>query len=92
MKRFSASHRITFEPTAGTPEKWLVMLTPDGAAYTREEWDAHAGADWECRDGRWLFQGRAAPADGTVTVAETKSAQLKREILEAMRTKGVSIL
>jgi len=92
MKRFSATHRITFEPTAGTPEKWLVMLTPDGAAYTLEEWDAHADADWECVDGEWRFQGRAVPADGTITVAETKSAELKRQIFQSMRTKGVSIL
>jgi len=92
MKRFSATHRITFTPRTGTPEHWRVMLTDDGAAYTLEEWDAHADADWECVEGEWRFQGRAAPADGTITVAETKSAELKRQILEAMRTKDVSIL
>jgi len=92
MKRFSATHRITFTPRTGTPEHWRVMLTADGAAYTLEEWDAHADADWECVDGEWRFQGRAAPADGTITVAETKSAELKRQIFQSMRTKGVSIL
>lgn len=53
-QEFQPTHRITLESGA-TVEVMLV----DGAAYTREEWDAEVPADWE-RDGAggWTFQGR----------------------------------
>jgi hypothetical protein len=66
---FAPTHRITLWRQDGTTERILVMLDQDGSedgacgpAYTQEEWDASAQADWEVspEDG-WTFQGRATP-------------------------------
>lgn len=66
---FTPTHRITYTPTTGTPQVWDVMAVDDGPAYTREEWETTAPADWECdTDGRFLFRGEAAPGNGTVVV------------------------
>lgn len=70
MTPFKPTHEITFTPDYGTPQVYRVMLV-DGAAYSREEWDASASAAWERDDsGRWTCQGKATPngAPGTVTV------------------------
>jgi len=42
----------------------LVMLTEDGAAYTRQEWEEEAKADYAVHAGEWLRQGE--PFSGTV--------------------------
>lgn len=66
---FTPTHRITYTPTTGTPQVWDVMVADDGTAYTQEEWEATASADWEYgTDGRFLFRGQAAPGNGTVVV------------------------
>lgn len=56
-----------------------VMLDPaasgDGPAYTWEEWDTSAVADWSRRGGEWLFQG--APRGGSRV----------QSVIEARRTK-----
>ena len=82
MAKFQVTHRIVFTPVKGTPQIWHVMLMPDEheddqgirAAYTRAEFDCVAPSDWE-RDaqGRWWFQGQAAPGCGTVTVSANTS-------------------
>lgn len=60
--KFYPTHRITLR--SGEVEE--VMLV-DGAAYTRDEWDACDAACYERdEDGRWMFQGEAF----TCTVSE----------------------
>jgi hypothetical protein len=50
----------------------------DGVAYTREEWDSETLADWSVDDdGAWLFQGRAHPTAGTVTVTKTEDLEVR---------------
>lgn len=58
-KRWIPTHQIR---TSGVETP--VMLSDDGAAYTKDEWDTTSPADYERRDGQWLFQGQAF--NGTV--------------------------
>ncbi|NDC64553.1 MAG: hypothetical protein EBZ59_11345 [Planctomycetia bacterium] len=62
MTAFCATHRIT------TWNGFVdVMLSDDGAAYTREEWESETAADYERNDdGEWTCQGK--PFSGTVEV------------------------
>ena len=57
---FIPTHRITTDT-----ERFFVMLSDNGAAYTWEEWNATDNADYEVSEGEWLFQGQAFA--GTVT-------------------------
>lgn len=55
MTTFQPTHVITLDR-----ESVEVMLTSEGSAYQRHEWDATEASDFErMPDGRWLFQGRA---------------------------------
>ena len=68
MAQWTPTHKITFRPVQGDPEETIVALV-EGVAYTIEEWEAESSADWErAEDGSWLFQGQAAPGNGTVEV------------------------
>lgn len=75
MRRFKATHEITFTPASGPPQTYLVRLddsmTYGGPAYTADEWQADALADWtyDPKDG-WRCLGQVTPggANGTVTV------------------------
>lgn len=74
--QWKATHKITYKPPSGDrwlEAEWFVMLTNDGAAYTRSEWDANITSDWERdRDGKWWFQGSPSPGLGTVDIAPVK--------------------
>ena len=60
MASFQPTHRITTDR-----ETVEVMVTDNGAAYQRHEWDATVDSDYERGgDGQWLFQGE--PLAGTV--------------------------
>lgn len=61
-KQFTPTHKIVVTNFDGEIEETLVQLDSDGAAYTEEEWDAEAYADWtyDDHDG-WLFHGRPGP-------------------------------
>lgn len=80
QNNFQATHRITFVSVNGSREVWDVMLMEGeegrSAAYTRAEFNCAAPSDWE-RDaqGRWWFQGEAAPGNGTVTVTPRNEVQ-----------------
>ena len=73
---FTPTHRIIFTPSApnAAPETYLVALDPDrdgdGPAYTREEWDADAPADWNREGGAWHWRDACAPggAPGEVVI------------------------
>lgn len=67
LEPFVATHRITFTTVSGKTQVWDVLATPEGPAYTEQEWHTASPADWELVNGRWLFQGQA-PANGKVTV------------------------
>lgn len=71
-ENWRATHVITLSDDSGPVEVILVQLV-DGAAYTREEWEASATADWtRDDDGSWRWQDRVAPRSGlTVTVRAT---------------------
>ena len=63
---FKPTHiiKLTYADNVEEPV-WIPVKLVDGAAYTREEWDADASADWErTDDGEWLFQGRVSPRSG----------------------------
>ena len=67
---FRPTHTITLRPglNGKAYSRERVQLV-DGAAYTLEEWGSSAPADWErSEDGRWYFQGRAAPYNCSVSV------------------------
>ncbi len=71
MTDFAPTHKITHAPHAGEAGQttvYVVMLD-DGIAYTREEWDACAKADWthDAEEG-WRWRGEAMPSPGTITV------------------------
>lgn len=80
MEEWKATHRISFvrgfgafdNPPRGKTIVWEVMLTSEGPAYTREEWDEEWDAAWGVSDGEWLCEGQATPggAVGVVTVEE----------------------
>jgi hypothetical protein len=78
MDDWKATHRIAWKPRRGDTQVFEVMLTDEGAAYTREEWDEAQKADWE-RDaaGRWTFKGRTTPGgqNGTVDVEATQHGE-----------------
>jgi hypothetical protein len=62
--QWKATHIITIK---GPPRRRIrVMLTDDGPAYTRGEWNTYSSADFEREkeSGEWLFQGR--PFTGTI--------------------------
>ena|GEM_PF-2793940 len=66
--QFQATHRITFAPVSGKPERFDVMER-EGSLYTQTEWVASVGADWTIDNERHVwFQGQAAPGNGTVRV------------------------
>lgn len=69
MPTFKPTHEITV--TCGTDTTKTLVRLEDGVAYTREEWDQSANADWTVNDaGEWLCNGQATPggAAGTVEV------------------------
>jgi hypothetical protein len=58
---FRPTHTIVLESQDGYREEIPVRLV-DGAAYTREEWDAEVPADWTYDEERgWLFLGEPCP-------------------------------
>jgi hypothetical protein len=58
---FRPTHTIVLESQDGHREEIPVKLV-DGAAYTREEWDAEVPADWTYDEERgWLFLGDPCP-------------------------------
>jgi hypothetical protein len=60
--KFRPTHEIVLTDTRdGDRKVFHVLLDGDtGPAYTREEWEAEASADWERGDdGEWTFQGKA---------------------------------
>lgn len=62
---------MTFQPTHRivTPSAIIPVMLCDGAAYTREEYEASAPADYERQDdGAWTFQGQ--PFEGEVVSTE----------------------
>lgn len=82
---FAPTHRITFTPAGGAPREILVCLTDEGAAYTREEWEAETAADWE-RDenGVWTCQGQATPggANGEVEIEDLSVEPAQHVVIE----------
>ena len=74
---FTPTHIITLTDNSREPVEIPVKLV-DGAAYTREEWDADGNADWERTDeGEWLFLGRVSPRPGVeVTVRVAQQARI----------------
>ena len=91
---WSATHRITFVGPSGR-RTWLVQQSPDGAAYTRAEWESYGTADWECdpNNGVWSFQGAAAPGVGAVFVRALRreeGASSGRRHLRRARPEGPS--
>lgn len=91
-KPWTPTHVITLEHPENETSTVRVMLVPNegyvlqGPAYTKEEWETDAKADWELRAqgiayfvgdqcettlrGVWLFQGRPAPTDNTTVTVE----------------------
>lgn len=73
------THRIRFDPAAGAPRTWLVLVdaatdAPDTAfAWTHEEWDADDDAPgaWVMAGGVWRHRCEATPwgRPGAVAVA-----------------------
>jgi hypothetical protein len=58
--KFVPTHVITEHLRDGRERSYSVcLLEKPGPAYTQDEWEADARADW-CldADGSWLFQGR----------------------------------
>lgn len=72
MIPWRATHRITFTPRGERPTRACrVMLTAEGAAYTRSEWEAYDSAAWELDPALgWLHYGQATPngTNGVVVV------------------------
>lgn len=69
------THRIVFTRADGEISETLVMLCEDegdggGPAYTEDEWDAAAHADWSVTSGEWRCKGQVTPggANGDVEV------------------------
>lgn len=69
---FQATHEITVTNTqtislGGVIEQtfYHVMLVEEeggyGPAFTKDEWEAGAAADWELTENGWLFNGRTSP-------------------------------
>ncbi|HEY8943206.1 MAG TPA: hypothetical protein VIM73_03040 [Polyangiaceae bacterium] len=66
---FNPTHEITVTSLDGSKTESKLVQLVDGAAYTREEWDACDSADWEyAEETGWTFQGRSAP-NGNCTVS-----------------------
>jgi len=53
MGQWKATHRI--HKSSGSVD---VMLTNEGPAYTREEWEAFDASDHCVANGEWLFMGQ----------------------------------
>ncbi len=62
--RDSISGRVLLREEVSCPE---ALRGDSGPAYTREEWDSTAQADWEYTTGEgWTFQGSASPYGSTI--------------------------
>jgi hypothetical protein len=101
-KPWTPTHVITLENPDQEASRVRVMLVPieegyaiRGPAYTKEEWEAEAPADWVLHvqkvtlQGIWLFQGRPAPTDNTTVTVEEVSycrvpSYLARSLLQAL--------
>jgi hypothetical protein len=70
---FRATHQIT------TKDETIPVLLVDGVAYTRDEWDADARADWEfTHDTGLLFQGQVIDGSSIQSI-ERKVARIFQE-------------
>lgn len=65
---WNPTHEITLHAHRGCRTTHvLVMLLPDGDAYTREEWGGRNVPDWQrTESGHWLLHGELKPAGFTV--------------------------
>ncbi len=95
------THRITFTPTTGAPEVFLVQLcgmaggdiggpdpdARDGVAYTHAEIDAYDPAAWEVMGGVWTHEGQATPG-GVPGVVEVVKLGAAPGVAEAMTVSG----
>lgn len=59
---FEPTHEITLTDRRDHTRRTFPVQLVDGAAYTREEWDADTAASWEYDGNQWTFQGEATPA------------------------------
>jgi hypothetical protein len=91
---WNPTHFLTFTPSSGAPETWVVMLatTPDAGgmrrAWTKDEWLKSSPGTWVCTiEGMWLCEGFTTPGKrpGKVSVKETSGGFHKVQWLPTHR-------